>query len=120
MREDKSRGKKRLRRNSFLCSRLSKKNLPYVFYSFAACYIVNLTPINYMLHYKSFSVFKVIHIFFYIFFAMLLFDFVIADLDFLMFLHEIWRDFFFLPKRYMGNISCMTNILTIFGLSNGS
>lgn len=53
-----------------------------------------------MLHYKSFSVFKVIHIFFYVFFAMLLFDFVIADLDFLMFLHEIWHDFFFTRKVY--------------------
>lgn len=47
------------------------------------------------------------------------FDFVIADLDFLRLLHEIWHEYF-LPEKYIGDISCMTSILTIFDPSNES
>lgn len=72
-----------------------------------------------MLRYKSFSVFKVINISSMFSMQCYFFDFAIADLDFLMFLHEIWHEYF-LPERYVRDISCMTSILTIFDPRNGS
>jgi len=50
---------------------------------------VNVTSVNYVLRCKSFSLLKAIRVFFHVLFAVLLFDFIMADWDIFMVLHEI-------------------------------
>lgn len=116
MREDESR-RKRLRQLFFVlifqirnCHMFSTLLLLAIF--------VNVTSINYILCYKSFSLFKAFHIFFCVLFAVLLFDFIISDLNILTVLHEVWDEYFYLKGIW--DISHMRSILTIFDPNNGS
>lgn len=82
MREDDSR-RTRLRLVSLFSS--IKEATAICFLLLLLVIFINVTSINYMLCYKSFSLFKAILIFLYVTFAVLRFDFIIADWIFLCF-----------------------------------